>query len=60
MSPIYREAFIAGVVIGCVALGVLLSALIFSLVRHSQQQNRARIEDNLSITKLRRKPTIGK
>jgi hypothetical protein len=57
MSPIYQEAFIARVVIRYIALGVLLSALIFSLI---QQQNRARIEDNLPITKLRQKPTISK
>lgn len=60
MSPVYRERLIAGVVVGCVALGLLLSALILSLFRYSRQRNRARIEDDLSRTKLRRKPGLGK
>jgi uncharacterized protein (DUF2062 family) len=60
MLPAYREHVIAGVVVGCVALGLLLSALIFSLARYSQQRNRARIEDNLPRTKLRRERSLGK
>jgi hypothetical protein len=59
MAPIYREPFIAGVVIGCVALGFLLSALIFNLAQYYQQSNRVRVDHTLSRTMFKRKPSLG-
>jgi type III secretory pathway component EscU len=59
MFPLYREQLIAGVVVGCIALGLLLSALIFSLVRYCQRSKRVRIEDDLPRTTLKRKPSLG-
>jgi hypothetical protein len=58
MLPLHRELLIAGIVVGCIALGLILSTLIFCLVQLYQRLARKK-EAVICQTKPKRKPSLG-
>jgi hypothetical protein len=58
MLPLHRKPLIAGIVVGCIASGLILSTLVFCLVQSYQRLARKR-EAVLCQTKSKRKLSLG-
>jgi hypothetical protein len=58
MKPSHRELLIAGIVVGCIAFGFILSTLVFCLVQLYQRPERKR-EAAMSQTNPKRKLSLG-
>jgi hypothetical protein len=59
MLPVSRPPLIAGVVVGCIAIGLLLSILLFHLRRHYQYQVLARKRATLPQREPKPKLSLG-